>query len=92
MSDHIADVVVNLAYRFRALNLEPPETIILSSHEDGMRVLGEFERKFSDCNLVTNSINRVVPAIVHRDGSAWMELKFFGIGIRWPAEPRPREG
>ena len=82
-SPDILDGIVQIRIAFQAVNLKPPTTILLESHDEGMRFLSEIRQT-----------NQWIPAIgshdlgkpVERaDGSTWMEVQVMGIAVRWPA-------
>ena len=67
----------------RALGFDPPKTIILSSHDDGMRLLHEItELKYLTFRLGDLDFGLPVEA---PDGSVWMQIQVYGVEFRWPA-------
>jgi len=74
-------VIYNTLVGFKRLNMEPPQAIILKSHEDGMRVLcAAMEAR----HLVYTPGGLPAKPVEHPDGSVWMELQLMGVAIRWP--------
>jgi len=81
MTDDIAYLAPKIIAEFKRLNLVPPMAIVLGSHEDGMRLLSaigiaRYMQPSSD-----------IRPVAHPDGSAWMELEYYGLKFHWPARP-----
>lgn len=78
----IAHVIDDLRHGFLALNLEPPEVLILKSNREGMKVLCELHNL---TQLVYQPGAHGKP-VKHPDGSVWIEVVFMDMKIRWPAQ------
>ena len=83
-SEDIVTELAKLCVAFRRLNLEPPEAIILKTHEDGVRLLHELTHE-RVMMLMCSPDGRYGRPIEHPDGSVWMEIEIYGLKIRWPA-------
>lgn len=82
MSD-ILDALAHIRIRFLSAGLKPPAAILLKDHEQGMRLLHAFHQL--DTLTVPFDSNRGGKPIEHPDGSVWMEVEFYGMKVRWPA-------
>lgn len=79
----ILDGIAKMRCAFLAANLKPPSTILLESHEEGMRFLTEMRQ---ECNWVAMAGDPALgQPIEMADGSVWMEIKVMGVAVRWPA-------
>ncbi len=82
MSDD--DLITSIA-RFRVAwqreNLDPPEVIILGSHDAGMRFLSYLSGK----TQWIYDLSRHAKPVEHPDGYCYMEAEVYGMKIRWPA-------
>ena len=83
MDSDILDGIARVRVEFLAVNLKPPTTILLESHDEGMRFLSAV-RQTRHWVAVIGSPDLGRP-VEMADGSAWMELKVMGIAVRWPA-------
>ena len=83
MSDDIIDALAQIRIAFKKAMLEPPTTLLLASHDEGMRFLSAIRQtnvwvyQIGDPNLSK--------PIEMADGSVWMEAQVMGFIIRWPA-------
>lgn len=80
-----ADIITTLAEMvvgFRRLNLNPPESVILKTHDDGMRLVHELHQKA--CLVLRPGSASLGKPVEHPDGSVWMEVEVYGLKIRWP--------
>ena len=68
--------------RFMAAGLNPPEAIVLKSHDDGMRFLSAI-RDYP--GMIYSMPHPAYSPIEHPDGSIWMQAEFAGMKIHWPA-------
>ncbi len=82
MSDFLDDLSKCLL-AFRKHNLSPPASILLSSHDEGMLLLGELIQKSAWSFQVGDE--RLGEPVLMMDGTYWMEMKLLGVKIRWPA-------
>lgn len=83
MEADILDGIARIRVAFLSANLKPPTTILLESHEEGMRFLSSV-RQTSQWVAMIGSPDLGRP-IEMADGSAWMEVQVMGIAVRWPA-------
>lgn len=83
MDSDILDGIASIRVAFLAANINPPTTILLKSHEEGMRFLSAV-RQTSQWVAVIGSPDLGRP-VEMADGSAWMEVTVMGIAVRWPA-------
>ena len=79
----ILNGIARIRIAFQAVNLKPPTTILLESHDEGMRFLSEI-RQTNQWIAVIGSQDLGKP-IEMADGSTWMEVQVMGIAVRWPA-------
>ena len=76
------DSLYSIRQNFMAAGLDPPQAIILKSHDDGMKFLS----KIRDSGMMLYQIpDRAYKPGEHPDGSMWMEAEFAGMKIHWPA-------
>lgn len=88
MTDDIITVIARLSTGFKSLQLEPPEAIVLKSHDDGMRLWVELNAKMAPILHTTYQPGQepgVVP-IEGENGAVYMELEVYGMKVRWPAK------
>ncbi len=79
----VMDGMARIRVAFLAAGLEPPTTILLGTHEDGMCFLSAVRQQVRWVAVAGSpDLGRVVEMA---DGSAWMECKVMGIAVRWPA-------
>ena len=83
MSDDIVDAIAKFRVAFLRENMKPPTTIMLESHEEGMRFLS-YLRDTSTWTAVVGSPSLGQP-IEMADGSIVMEIEIMGMKVRWPA-------
>ena len=79
----VLDGIASIRNTFLALGMNPPTAILLGSHDDGMRLLSEVRQMNSWTAPVGSP--ELGKAVLHSDGSSWMELKIMEIAVRWPA-------
>ena len=79
----IVDALAKISHCFRAVNLQPPAAILLSSHDEGMRLLWQLHQL--EYIVVPMDSQRGGKVVEHLDGMAWMEVEVYGIRIGWPA-------
>lgn len=79
----ILDGIAKMRCAFSAANMKPPATILLESHEEGMRFLAEMRQQSNW--LATVGDPSLGKPIEMADGSVWMEVKVLGVAVRWPA-------
>ena len=83
MLNDVLDGLAQVRLTFMRANLKPPTTMLLESHEEGMRFLSAIRQTNSWVTTVGSpDLGRVVEMA---DGSAWMECKVMDIAVRWPA-------
>lgn len=83
MSNDIMDGLATIRVVFQRVNLEPPTTLLLGSHEEGMRFLSLLRQQDHWVAMVGSaSMGEVIEMA---DGSAWMQIKVMGMNVRWPA-------
>jgi len=83
MSRDVLDGLAQVRATFMRAALKPPTTILLESHQEGMRFLSEIRQtNYWTAVIGSPDFGRVIEM---SDGSAWMELKVMGIAVRWPA-------
>jgi len=79
----IVDGIARIRFEFQASNLKPPSTIILESHEEGMRFLSAIRQTpFWNVEIGSPSLGKPKKMA---DGSVFMECKVMDIAVRWPA-------
>ena len=86
MNSDILDTITKVRVAFMEANLTPPTTILLGTHDDGMRFLSAVRQSntwFAEAR--SPDLGRPIEMA---DGSMWMEITLLGIGIRWPANKR----
>jgi hypothetical protein len=81
--DDILDGFAQVRATFMRAGLKPPTTMLLESHEEGMRFLGALRQK--DIWVTTVGDPNLGKPIEMADGSVWMECQVMGIAVRWPA-------
>lgn len=81
--EDMLDGMVRINAAFQASNLKPPTTILLESHEEGMRFISAV-RQTNQWVAVIGSPDLGWP-VEMADGSVWMEVEVVGIKVRWPA-------
>lgn len=81
--EDILDGIARIRVAFLAANLNPPTTILLESHEEGVRFLSAV-RQTTQWSAVIGSPDLGLP-VEMADGSVWMEVEVMGIKVRWPA-------
>jgi hypothetical protein len=79
----ILDGFAQMRETFMRSNLKPPTTMLLESHEEGMRFLGAIRQQ--DLCVIQIGSDRLGKPIEMSDGSVWMECQVMGIAVRWPA-------
>lgn len=83
MLNDVLDGLAQVRVTFMRANLKPPTTMLLESHEEGIRFLSAIRQTNSWAATVGSpDLGRVVEMA---DGSAWMECKVMDIAVRWPA-------
>lgn len=83
MGADILDVIARVRVAFLAVDLKPPTTILLESHDEGRRFLSAVRQTNQWVDVIGSpDLGRPVEMA---DGSAWMEAKVMGIAVRWPA-------
>lgn len=83
MSNDILDGFANVRRAFLAANLNPPASINLETHDDGMRMLSELAQTNL---LLTAGSDLLGKPVEMADGSVFMECQVMGMKIRWPAD------
>lgn len=79
----ILDGIAQIRHTFMAIGMQPPTTILLETHEEGMRFISAVRQTSQWVSVIGSSaIGRPVEMA---DGSAWMEIEVMGIKVRWPA-------
>jgi NAD(P)-dependent dehydrogenase (short-subunit alcohol dehydrogenase family) len=68
---------------FMRASLKPPTTLLLESHDEGMRFLSAIRQQ--DLWVAPAGSDRLGKPIEMADGSVWMECQVMGIAVRWPA-------
>ena len=82
MSEYFFDSLHTIRATFMRAGLEPPQAIILKSHEEGMRFLSAIR----DSGMLIYQIpDQAYKLVEHPDGSMWMQAEFAGMKIHWPA-------
>lgn len=82
MNNDILDGLVRIRHSFLAANLNPPASINLETHEDGMKLLSSVAQS----NLIfTPRDERLGKPVEMADGSIFMECELMGMKVRWPA-------
>lgn len=79
----ILDGIAQIRHTFMAIGMKPPTTILLETHEEGMRFITAV-RQTSQWVYVISSQDSGRP-VEMADGSVWMEVEVMGIKVRWPA-------
>lgn len=79
----IMDGLANIRHVFISAGLEPPTTILLGTHDEGMKLLSSI-RQTGNWQAIAGSPQLGKP-IEMADGSVWMEIKVMDFAIRWPA-------
>ena len=79
----IMDGLANIRHSFLASGIEPPTTILLGTHEEGMKFLSGIRQ--SGILQSTLGSPQLGKPIEMADGSVWMEVKAMDIAVRWPA-------
>ena len=83
MMNDVLDGLAQVRIAFMRANLKPPTTMLLESHEEGIRFLSAIRQtNFWAATVGSPDLGRVVEMA---DGSAWMECKVMDIAVRWPA-------
>ncbi len=83
MAHDLLDGLAQIRTTFKRAQLEPPTTLLLADHEQGMRLLMEL-RQMNKWVVMAGDPNLGKP-VEMADGSIWMEVKVMGFNIRWPA-------
>ena len=83
MSDDIVDAIARFRVAFLRENMKPPTTILLGSHDEGMRLLS-YLRDSSTWSMVVGD-PRFGKPVEMADGSVYMEMNIMGMAVRWPA-------
>jgi hypothetical protein len=66
---------------FKAAGFEPPDCIVLKSHEQGIRLLSQLR----GISYIAGDPRLGGKVIEHPDGSCWMQAEVYGVKVRWPA-------
>ena len=82
MSEDFFDSLHTIRATFMRAGLEPPQAIILASHEEGMRFLSAIR---DSGMMVYKMPDAAYKPVEHPDGSMWMQAEFAGMKIHWPA-------
>lgn len=80
------DSIALLRVAFQREHLKPPTTILLESHDEGMRFL-QSVRQTRHWVYVVGSPELGKP-IEMADGTIWMQVELMGIKVRWPANQK----
>ena len=83
MSDDIVDAIAKFRVAFLRENMKPPTTILLESHDEGMRLIS-YMRDNSTWSYPLGDIGLGKP-VEMADGSVYMEMNIMGMAVRWPA-------
>ena len=82
----ILDAIAEFRAAFQTLDLDPPVSITLSTHEAGMKLL---------CRLYATPYliyyGGAGKPVEHPDGSVWVEIEVVGMKIRWPGNKYARQ-
>lgn len=80
----IFEVIAKMAHDFKSAGLEPPECVVLKSHDEGVRLMSALhQRRFM--TFQAGDPRSAGRPIEHPDGSCFMECEIYGIKVRWPA-------
>ena len=79
----IMDSLALIRVSFLKNRLRPPTTLLLESHEEGMRFLSSI-RQQALWTAIAGSGELGEP-VETADGSVWMQVTVMGIHVRWPA-------
>ena len=83
MSDDIVDAIARFRVAFLRENMKPPTTILLESHDEGMRLVHHL-RQMDKFFYVIGDPDLGKP-IEMADGSVYMQVEIMGMKVRWPA-------
>lgn len=83
MGEDILDNFARLRIAFQAANMEPPASINLASHDEGMRFLSAIARTNFSYQVGSELLGKPLRMA---DGSTVMEMQLMGIKVRWPAD------
>lgn len=91
MSVDIQNAIDRFTATFKALGMKPPSTIILDSHEDGMRFINELTLPITT-NIYTIDLEGDGPFKVRmvakepdtNQHRLYVGMKFMGVKILWP--------
>lgn len=81
--DDILDGFSQVRATFMRAGLKPPTTMLLESHEEGMRFLSAIRQQVNWVAVVGGG--ELGKPIEMADGSVWMECQVMGIAVRWPS-------
>jgi hypothetical protein len=79
----ILDGLASIRHAFLRANLKVPTTILLESHDEGMRFLSAIRQKGNW--FAEPGSPDLGKAITMSDGSVYMECTVMRIAVRWPA-------
>lgn len=88
MSASIIAEILNLAHTFKRHGLQPPERIVLRTHDDGMLLLSQLQQ-IAGSNIVVAASPAAAPILI--DGAPYMSLQVLGMEVLWPAKTPARK-